>query len=137
MSLRMLFYAFLALVSSGLLVSLCSSCQKTDKNHPETVTTEADFKGGAPAWLAFLNKNIRYPDEAVNEEISGNVPVKFTIETDGTISDVQALGGNDILQREAVRVIRLSSGQWQPGEAGGHAVRTYKTQPIIFRLEQQ
>ncbi|MBS1662406.1 MAG: energy transducer TonB [Bacteroidetes bacterium] len=139
MSFRMLFYAFLALVSFGLLVSLCSSCHKQAASVlPENeVATQADFKGGASAWLSFLNKNIRYPDEAVNEEIMGTVPVKFVIETDGKVTDVQALEGHALLQKEAIRAIQLSSGQWKPGEVDGHPVRSFKTQPIVFRLEAQ
>lgn len=135
MNYRIRFYTFPGLIA----IFFCVSCQKqAGKVVPETeVSTEADFKGGASAWLGFLNKNISYPQQAVDEEIMGTVPVKFVIETDGTVSDVRALGGHALLQKEAIRAIQLSSGQWKAGEVEGHAVRSFKTQPIVFRLEAQ
>ncbi len=37
------------------------------------VEIESSFPGGPQAWLRYLNKNLRFPDEAVNNEISGTV----------------------------------------------------------------
>ncbi|HMH34780.1 MAG TPA: M56/M15 family metallopeptidase, partial [Puia sp.] len=40
------------------------------------VEIESDFPGGPRAWAQYLNKNLHYPDEAVNHEIQGNVVVQ-------------------------------------------------------------
>ena len=96
---------------------------------------DAEFKGGASAWLKFLSSNIKYPDSAVNAEIQGTIHVRFIIERDGKVSNIQPLEGARVLQDEAVRVISLSSGNWQPAMQAGRTVRTYKTQPIVFQLK--
>jgi len=140
------------LVVGGLALFSAAGCYKADgKADPETAAKvsdvtetdskiysegpDAEYKGGAAAWLQFLNANCKYPEEAVNGEISGTVKVKFVVEKDGTVSNVEALSGPDILQKEAIRVIR-TSGQWEAMTLNGHTVRSYKIQPIVFRLEQ-
>ena len=95
---------------------------------------DAEYKGGVAAWLQFLNANCKYPDEAVNSEVSGTVRVKFVVEKDGSVSHVEAMSGPEVLQKEAIRVI-AASGQWEPSILNGHKVRSYKIQPIVFRLE--
>jgi protein TonB len=143
-----------SLFASGLLVGglalfAATGCYKTDVNAEAQarVSTaiendsiyfgcgpDAEYKGGAASWLQFLSANCKYPEEAVNNEISGIVKIQFVVEKDGTVSNVQALSGPDILQKEAIRVIRASK-QWEPMSLGGHKVRSYKIQPIVFRLE--
>ena len=75
---------------------------------------EAEYKGGMAEWLKFLSSNLIYPDTAVNAEVQGKIRVSFTIEKDGKVSNVEALDGPGMLRGEAVRVISLSSGRWQP-----------------------
>lgn len=60
--------------------------------------------------------------------------VRFVVEKDGTVSNIQALSGADILQKEAIRVIKLSN-QWEPATMGALKVRAYKIQPIVFELK--
>ena len=85
--------------------------------------------------MKFLSETVNYPDSAVDREIQGRVLVRFVIERDGKVSDVQALNGPGILQKEAIRVISLSSGSWRPAMQAGRTVRFYKTQPIVFQLK--
>jgi protein TonB len=95
---------------------------------------DARYPGGDTAWIYFLNHNLRYPDEAVNNKIQGMVIVQFVVNKDSTISDVKAIVGPDKggLREEAVRVITLS-GRWVPAKQNGDAVRAYKQQPVIFK----
>ena len=100
------------------------------------VEIESEFPGGAAAWLRYLNKNLRYPDDAVNNEIQGAVVVQFIVDRDGTVSNVEVLSGpaNGGLREEAIRVIK-KSGKWTPAIQNGHQVKSYKKQPIVFKLE--
>lgn len=102
------------------------------------VEIEADYPGGSQAYLRFLTKAFRYPEEAQAKEIQGTVIVQFKVAADGNISDVRAISGPDSggLKEEAVRVIR-SSGKWLPAMQNGHAVASIKKQPIIFRLARE
>jgi TonB family protein len=95
----------------------------------------AGYPGGDRAWLQFLNRNLRYPDAAVNSGIQGTVIVQFKVTKEGKTSDftiIQSCGKD--LDEETIRVVK-KSGDWQPTIYGGTAVDTYKTQPVVFRLE--
>jgi TonB family protein len=95
---------------------------------------ESDYPGGVTAWLRFLNRNLHYPDAAVNQEIQGTVVVQFKVSKEGKTSDFTVIEsrGRD-LDDEAVRVMK-KSGDWQPAVNGGTAVDAYKTQQVVFRM---
>jgi protein TonB len=100
------------------------------------VEIESDYPGGQAAWARYLNKNLHYPEEAVNGEIQGDVVVQFIVDKEGVVSEVEALSGPNELRDEAVRVIKRS-GKWTPAIQNGRQVKSYKKQPIKFRLEAQ
>jgi protein TonB len=102
------------------------------------VEIESSYPGGTQAWQRYLNKNLRFPDEAINNEIQGTVLVQFIVDRDGNVSEVQAVGGPDQggLRDEAVRVIK-KSGKWTPAVQNGRNVKSYKKQPITFRMGEQ
>jgi protein TonB len=114
---------------------------ETPKNDDEDkiftkVEIESSYPGGDAAWQRYLYKNFHYPDEAVNNEIQGNVVVQFIVDKEGNISDVQAISGptDGGLRDEAVRVIKRS-GKWTPAVQNGRQVKSYKRQPIVFKLQ--
>jgi len=100
------------------------------------VEIESDYPGGIAAWARYLTKNLNYPEEAQNSEIQGTVIVKFIVDKEGKVSDVEAISGPNELRDEAVRVIK-KSGNWIPAVQNGRKVKSYKSQPINFRLESQ
>ena len=99
----------------------------------ETVEIEATYPGGVAAWLQFLNRNFRYPEAAADENVGGKVMVRFIVDKDGNVSDVEAISGpdKDGLREEAVRVIK-KSGKWLPAVQNGRNVKSYRRQPVIF-----
>lgn len=99
------------------------------------VEIESEYPGGVAAWLRYLNKNFRYPEDALNNEVQGTVVVEFIVDKEGLVSDVQAVSGPTAggLREEAMRVIR-QSGKWTPAIQNGRKVKSYKKQPIIFEL---
>jgi len=101
------------------------------------VEIESSYPGGGPAWLRFLNKNLRYPDDAQNNEIQGVVTVQFIVDEKGNVSDVHAIGGPEQggLREEAIRAIR-KSGLWTPAIQNGRQVKSYKRQPITFKMPE-
>ena len=100
------------------------------------VEIESEYPGGASAWQRYLNKNLRYPQDAIDNDIQGTVVVQFIVDKGGVVSEVEAISGPQELRDEAVRVIR-KSGQWTPAVQNGRQVKSYKKQPIVFRLEEQ
>lgn len=97
------------------------------------VEIESDYPGGAGAWLRYLNKNLRFPQDAQDNEIQGMIVVQFIVNREGVVSDVEAISGPAELREEAVRVIK-KSGKWTPAIQNGQQVKSYKKQPITFKL---
>jgi protein TonB len=85
--------------------------------------------------MRFLNHTLRYPDDAINNEIMGTVVVSFTVNTDSTISDIQVSSGpkKGGLRDEAVRVISASK-KWVPATDNGTPVKSTIQRPIKFVL---
>lgn len=102
------------------------------------VEIESEYPGGAAAWLRYLNRNFRYPDEGLTNEIQGTVTVQFIVDKEGNVSDVQAISGPEQggLREEAIRVIR-KSGMWIPAIQNGRKVKSYKRQPVIFKIANE
>jgi periplasmic protein TonB len=100
------------------------------------VEIESSYPGGAAAWQRYLIKTLRYPQEAQDNEVQGAVVVQFIVDKEGTVSDVEAVSGPNELRDEAVRVIK-KSGKWTPAVQNGRKVKSYKKQPIVFRLETE
>lgn len=100
------------------------------------VEQQAVFPGGQSALSSWLSKNIRYPEAAQQNDVQGRVIVKFVVEKDGSIGNVQILKGVDKdLDKEAIRVVKKMP-KWQPGKNNGVAVRSYFTLPVTFKLAQ-
>ncbi len=102
------------------------------------VEIESTYPTGPEGWLRFLNKNLHYPEEAQNIEVQGVVMVQFIVDEKGNVSNVQAVSGPETggLREEAVRVIK-KSGNWTAAIQNGRQVKSYKRQPITFRMGDQ
>jgi len=93
------------------------------------------FKGGDAAWRRFLQKNLQYPVDAIDKEMKGIVLVGFTVDEEGNVSGVDIISSpGKPLSKEAVRIIKLSSGSWDPAMQNGRKVKYFMKKPIEFRL---
>ena len=100
-----------------------------------TVEKMPTFPGGEFKMYEFLAMNIRYPQRARQDGYSGTVYVRFIVEPDGTITNIEvAKGVGGGCSEEAVRVVKMMP-NWIPGEAFGKKVRVTYTLPINFRLQ--
>ncbi len=102
-----------------------------------TVEQVAEFPGGQAAMMRWIADQIRYPEEAMQQCISGRVIVKMVIEKDGSVSNPKVVRGvSPELDQEAIRVIE-SMPKWTPGRMNGEIVRSYYTLPVTFRLPEE
>ena len=94
-----------------------------------------EFPGGDDALMGYLQRNIKYPSFALENEIEGVVMVNFVVNADGSISKVNVTkgikGGCD---EEAARVVR-NMPKWKPGKQGGQPVPVYFDVPVNFKIE--
>lgn len=99
------------------------------------VENPAEFPGGQSEWTRYLQKNLRYPDDAIDNGTQGVVRVQFIVDKEGNISEVQALNDpGDGLAEEAVRIIKKGP-KWRPAEQNGRKVIYRHIQAITFKLE--
>lgn len=111
--------------------------KKVEEDWDKTFTKveiESEYPGGMAAWQRYLNKSLRYPQDAIDNEIQGTVVVQFVVDKEGNVSNVEAISGPNELRDEAIRVIK-KSGKWTPAVQNGRQVKSYKKQPIVFRLQ--
>ena len=93
------------------------------------------FPGGTNALLAYLEENIKYPEDCEEVCVQGRVVVSFVVEKDGSISDAKVVRSvYPSLDEEALRVVN-GMPKWRPGKHNGQSVRTKYTIPVIFRLK--
>lgn len=101
----------------------------------EKVEDMPEFPGGEQAMMDFVGKNVQYPKEAMEKEISGRVLVGFIVEKDGSVNEVKIVrgigGGCD---EEAVRVVKAMP-KWKPGKQDGKTVRVSYTMPFFFKMQ--
>lgn len=100
-----------------------------------TVEMMPEFVGGARELYKWLGNNLRYPGAAVNAGVEGKVFVKFIVEKDGTISELEVLKGIGFgCDEEALRTMQKMP-KWNAGKQNVRAVRVYFTLPISFKLQ--
>ena len=95
---------------------------------------DGDAGQSFPLWV---NQNLTYPKEAVKDSLQGRVTLQFTIEKDGSVTDVHVLRGcAPVLDAEAVRVVSQSP-KWTPGTINGEPVRVVYNFPVLFQLTKK
>ncbi|MEI9807272.1 MAG: energy transducer TonB [Bacteroidota bacterium] len=94
------------------------------------------YKGGQNALENYINNNIEYPQDAIDNSIEGTVSVQFVVDEEGKISNVKTIG-NKVgygLEEEAVKVVS-NMPKWTAGQVKGKNVKTWRILPITYKLE--
>ncbi|MCY1533428.1 hypothetical protein D9M68_687530 [compost metagenome] len=92
------------------------------------------YKGGIQAWYSYIAYSMKYPTEAVQMKIQGVVLTEFTIDMDGSITDIIIRKSVDpALDNEARRLLQKAP-KWIPAKFRGVPVKVKQTQPFSFRL---
>ena len=101
----------------------------------DDVDQQPSFPGGTNALNTFIGSNLKYPVFAQEKGIQGRVVVKFIVEKDGSISNVEVNQSVDPdLDNEAMRVVKAMP-KWIPGQINGKAVKVECSHPFVFRLQ--
>ena len=101
------------------------------------VEQNAEYTGGMSALIKFISSTIVYPDYAKENEIQGRVYLQFVVRTDGSLSDIKvarSVPGGSMLDNEAIRVVKLTSGKWIPARQNGKPVSCRMNLPVSFVL---
>lgn len=126
-----IFFAFIGLFTFTQAQELIKD--GTHRNYKVEMSKEAHYPGGQQALYMDLFKRMKYPAEAKEKKITGDVTVSFFVEPDSTTSEIKAL--NDLgygLGAEAERLIRET--KFAPALQNGKAVRQQMMMPVLFRI---
>jgi protein TonB len=125
--------------AQGKLVKTIDLLAERLKNKSADTTngTESEYPGGLPQWTNYLMHNLEYPERAVNKKIQGQVKILFMVDEEGHVKDPYIEKSVEYsLDQASVELIR-KSGKWVPGTKDGIPVKTYKIQPVNYKLERQ
>ena len=93
-----------------------------------------EFPGGDLALRKHIAENVKYPEIAKENGLSGKVFVQFVINQRGEVENVKIARGVDpALDKEAIRVVQ-GLPKWKPGSQRGKPVKVSYTVPINFQL---
>ena len=101
------------------------------------VEESAEFPGGTAAMMKYIQQNVQYPAMAREAGISGKAFLKFVVNENGEISNVEILKGVPgcgECDREAIRVVK-SMPKWKPAKMTGRAVKCYFNLPFKFSIQ--
>jgi protein TonB len=95
------------------------------------------FQGGTiNDFRSWVQSRLQYPRMAIENSIQGTVTLKFVIERDGSISNIDEIATPDrSLTEEAIRVLKQSP-KWSPGKQRNKPVRVFYILPVQFQLQQ-
>ena len=114
-----------------LIISPLSHGVIIEPKIPEEVYPK--FPGGPEKMFEFIADNLRWPD--TEADVQGRVVVLFTVEKDGSLSDIKvAKSLEPLFDKEAVRVVK-SMPKWKPGMDNGEPIRVRFSVPVTFRLK--
>lgn len=103
---------------------------------PEPTLTPEIWPKPSVDLIKWLGNNIRYPVDALESGIEGRVTIRFVVQVNGTITNVEVLQRLfPSCDREAMRVVNKMP-KWIPGSEGGKVVAVYYTLPIYFRIQK-
>ncbi|MES2382712.1 MAG: energy transducer TonB [Bacteroidota bacterium] len=132
-------YVYFLLCAIGCLINTKSYAQMLPVDTTKQVLTMPEempqFPGGENEMYSFISKNLYYPTLAKENAIEGKVYVRFVVERDGSIDQIEILKklgwGCD---EEVIRMIQLMP-KWKPGKMKGNAVPVFFVLPVVFKLK--
>ena len=93
------------------------------------------FPGGEKAMMEFIATNLKYPQQAVKDDVQGMVLVDFVINTEGKATDPKIVRSlSPECDAEVIRVVSLMPA-WTPGQQDGQTVNVKYTLPVMFKTK--
>jgi hypothetical protein len=98
------------------------------------VDEDAEYPSGFVKMMKFIQENIVYPDGILFSSTDiGRIRVKFIVEKNGTLSQIEILNENSEL-RKIYHDVFAKMPPWKPAKLNGIIVRQQFFLPIIIHL---
>lgn len=128
----LLFTCILALLSYN-------GAAQSKSSTPDAVvwgSVQNNFPGGQEAYNTWLADSLVYPSVALENHVMGCTYVRFTIEKNGSLSDVRVYRGvGSGMDEAAVRFLR-NGRKWIPNMLNGQPVRTRCKAAVSYILKE-
>ena len=100
-----------------------------------SVEAKPTFNGGdADSFVKYVQQNIKYPQNAIDNDIEGKVTVNFVVDANGKIKNAKVVKGvSPELDAEALRVVE-NAPAWAPAKQDGKNVPVTCSIPVTFKI---
>jgi len=125
--------------SNGKLI-VCNCFDEKSVALDTSLCREKEATTDIKLWKRFLEKNLQpVIEQKAREGMTGNftVVVRFIVDKDGSIKDVEPLTNYGFGIEDAVVKIFNKAPAWTPGRQFGKYVKSYHTQPVSFSISSQ
>lgn len=93
-------------------------------------------QGGLTAFYEAIQKELKYPGEAMRNGVMGKVFIEFVVEKDGSLSNHRIVKGIGLgCDEEALRALKTINIPWNPARNRGEVVRSKFVVPVTFKLD--
>ena len=95
-----------------------------------------EFPGGDAALSTYINKNLTYPQAAIDNGTSGTVRVTFVVDEHGKVINPQAIDGKNLGDDIVNQTLKVFSNMpmWTPGMVHNKKVKARLEVPVTFQL---
>ncbi|MGK9117181.1 M56 family metallopeptidase [Olivibacter jilunii] len=100
------------------------------------VEKQPEFPGGLRAFYNWVGEHYKYPAEAKKNGIAGTLHVRFIVELDGSLSEIEVYKDLGSGTGEAAVELLEASPKWAPGLVDGKPVRVSYSLPIKLNLSK-
>lgn len=108
----------------------------SDHEKPEYSFIPPKPEGGNGNFKDYIKENIRYPESGIEEKTKGTVKLKFTVGTNGQISDMEVLKSlGEEFDQEAIRLLEEGP-DWEPAKENDSSVARDVKVKIRFRAPE-
>lgn len=98
---------------------------------------EAKFPGGESEWTKFIARAMnKHIDVLQKDAKTGTCLVQFIVDTNGDISEVEALTMKGTKLAEIVTDAIKDGPRWSPATQNGKKVKAYRKQPVTFQISK-
>jgi periplasmic protein TonB len=121
-----------------VLFTIAANAQKPSDIKPDSIYKFVDvqpaFPGGQDSLVAFVSRNIKYPEKARKDSTVGQVIVQFVVDEKGNVIDPKIIKSlSPECDAEVIRVLNKMP-SWHPGKIKGKKVKSLFTLPVRFSL---
>lgn len=121
----------------GVIIITTKKAEAASMNNDVFTVVEdmPEFPGGEMEMRKFIAENVRYPQDAKDNNAQGTAYVKFIVDKTGKVTEPSIVRGtdNESLDEEAIRVVSLMP-DFKPGRQRGENVAVSFVVPIKFAL---